>query len=163
MESGLRWGELTELRVSDLDRGTRIVTVSRTVVQVDPKFHPDGERFLVKHYPKDKEYRRVKLSQQLAGKIAAHINAHELGDDDLLFAMRPQELPTARLRVLPDPAALGFTEPNAAGRRYRHGTLSGYNAGKCRCSILQRRLRPLPRRAPGSRERPATPAPNARH
>src|SRR5262249_25703369 len=23
--------------------------------------------------------------------------------------------------------------PNAAGRQYRHGTMSGYNAGNCRC------------------------------
>jgi hypothetical protein len=41
------------------------------------------------------------------------------------------------LRVLPDPATLGLTEPNAAERRYRHGTLSGYNAGKCRCSTCR--------------------------
>jgi integrase len=57
IETGLRWGELTELRVKDLDPVTRILTISRTVVQVDPKFHPSGLRFLVKEYPKDKEYR----------------------------------------------------------------------------------------------------------
>jgi hypothetical protein len=55
IESGLRWGELTELRVRDLDLATRMLTVSRAVVQVNPKFHPDGLRFLVKPYPKDKE------------------------------------------------------------------------------------------------------------
>ncbi|MFZ2033612.1 MAG: hypothetical protein WAW53_07645 [Candidatus Dormiibacterota bacterium] len=53
IETGLRWGELTELRVQDLDLATRFLTVSRTVVQVDPKFHPTRERFLVKQYPKD--------------------------------------------------------------------------------------------------------------
>ncbi len=42
VESGLRWGELTELRVRDLDFPTRMLTVSRAVVQVDPKFHPTG-------------------------------------------------------------------------------------------------------------------------
>lgn len=62
IESGLRWGELTEFRVKDLDLVTRILTVSRTVVQVGPKFHPAGQRFLVKMYPKDKEYRHLKLS-----------------------------------------------------------------------------------------------------
>jgi len=36
IETGLRWGELTELRVSDLDLITRVLTISRTVVQVDP-------------------------------------------------------------------------------------------------------------------------------
>jgi len=112
---------------------TRILTVSRTVVQVDPKFHPAGQRFLVKMYPKDKEYRRLKLSQQLAAKLSAHITASALGEDDLLFTMPRRARPAARLRVLPDPATLGFTTPNAAGRQYRHGTMSGYNAGKCRC------------------------------
>jgi integrase len=54
IETGLRWGELTELRVSDLDLITRVLTISRTVVQVDPKFHPTGGRYLVKEYPKDR-------------------------------------------------------------------------------------------------------------
>jgi hypothetical protein len=26
-----------------------------------------------------------------------------------------------------------MTDPNDKGRRYRHGTMSGYSAGKCRC------------------------------
>ena len=53
VESGLRWGELTELRVRDIEFATRMLTVSRAVVQVDPKFHPEGRRFLVKGYPKE--------------------------------------------------------------------------------------------------------------
>ena len=56
IESGLRWGELTELRVRDLDMTTRMLTVSRKVIELNRQFHPDGKRFLVKHYPKDKEY-----------------------------------------------------------------------------------------------------------
>lgn len=133
IETGLRWGELAEFRVRDLDPVTRILTVSRAVVQVDPKFHPSGQRFLVKQYPKDKENRRLKLSQQLNAKLAAHIAAKDLGEDDLLFTMRVPASPAARLRALPDPATLGFTKPNVAGRQYRHATMSGYNAGKCRC------------------------------
>lgn len=136
IETGLRWGELTELRVTDLDPLTRILTVSRAVVQVDPKFHPAGERFLVKEYPKDGEYRCLKLSNQLADKVAARINA-SLGPDDLIFAMPPPASPAAGLRAVPDPAALGFTKPNAAGRQYRHGTMSGYNAGSCRCEFCK--------------------------
>jgi integrase len=133
IESGLRWGELTEFRVKDLDLVTRVLTVSRTVVQVDPKFHPAGQRFLVKMYPKDREFRRLKLSQQLTDKLSAHIAAMGLGVDDLLFTMPRRDSPASRLRVLPDPATRGFTTPNAAGRQYRHGTMSGYNAGQCRC------------------------------
>jgi integrase len=93
IESGLRWGELTELRVSDIDLITRVLTVSRTVVQVDPKFHPTGGRFLVKEYPKDKEFRRLKLSTQLTAKIAAHIKDADLGPGGLIFAMARQDSP----------------------------------------------------------------------
>jgi integrase len=137
IETGLRWGELTELRVKDLDPATRLLTVSRTVVQVDPKFHPSGGRFLVKKYPKDKEYRRLKLSQQLTAKLTAHANDSGLIADDLFFPIPPQDSPAAPLRALPDIAALGFTKPNAAGRQYRHGTMSGYNAGRCRCQFCK--------------------------
>jgi integrase len=133
IETGLRWGELTELRVKDFVHKTRVITVSRAVVQVDPKFHPDGGRFLVKEYPKDGEYRCIKVSEQLADKVDAYITAHGLGPDNLIFAMPPQDSPAARLRAVPERAILGFTKPNSAGRQYWHGTMSGYNAGRCRC------------------------------
>ena len=42
IESGMRWGELTELRVRDLDFETRILTVSRAVVELTQEDHPDG-------------------------------------------------------------------------------------------------------------------------
>jgi integrase len=131
VESGLRWGELTELRPADLDRATGVLTVSRVVVELSPRFHPDGGRFLIKDYPKDQEHRRLKLSSQIVRKIAAHVKEQGLGEDDLLFSM-PQ-VPQPSLRLLADPATLGLTKPNAGGRRYRHGTLSAYSAGKCKC------------------------------
>jgi integrase len=137
IETGARWGELTEFRVHDLDPVTRVLTVNRAVAQVDPKFHPSGQRFLVKEYPKDGEYRCIKLSQQLTDKLSAHIAKAHLGDDDLLFTMRPPEKPGARLRALPDLSTLGFTRPNPAGHQYRHGTMSGYNAGRCRCNYCR--------------------------
>ena len=75
IESGLRWGELTELRVLDLDFETCILTVSRAVVELTQDEHPDGGRFLVKDYPKDKEYRRFKLSGRSPPRSMAHIAA----------------------------------------------------------------------------------------
>jgi integrase len=133
IESGLRWGELTELRVKDLDFDSRILTISRAVVELDPKFHPEGERFLVKDYPKDKEYRRLKLSAQIVLKLQAHRDAQHLGPDDLLFAIHDQGSRGLRIRVAPNPDKLGLTEPNDKGRQYKHGTMSGYGAGRCRC------------------------------
>jgi integrase len=137
IESGLRWGELTELRVRDLNFATRIVTISRAVVELAPRFRPNGQRFVVKHYPKDEEWRRFKLSDQIVTKLAAHRDALHLGRDDLLFAMRNQPTTTSRLRVVPDPEKLGLTEPNEKGHQYKHGTLSGYGAGKCRCEYCR--------------------------
>ncbi len=60
VELGLRWGELTELRLRDVHLPSGIVTVSRSVVEVDPKFSPDGQRFVVKPYPKGRRSRRLR-------------------------------------------------------------------------------------------------------
>ena len=133
METGARWGELTEFRVKDLDVKTCIFTISRAVVQVNPKFHPEGKRFLVKPYPKNKKFRRFKVSRQLTEKIADHIESRQLRPEDLLFELRQDPDARRRLCAVPEPETLGWTEPNAAGRTYRHGTLSAYSAGKCHC------------------------------
>jgi integrase len=133
VESGLRWGELTELRVKDLDTGTRILTVSRAVVELTPEFHPEGKHFLVKDYPKDGEYRRFKLSRQIVDKLIAHIEAERLSDNDLFFAFRQDDQPKVRRRTVQDCSYLGRTEANEKGRTYEHGTMTAYNLGKCRC------------------------------
>ncbi|WP_112139152.1 tyrosine-type recombinase/integrase [Glycomyces dulcitolivorans] len=130
IESGLRWGELTELRAKDFDLGQSLITVSRAVVQLNPKFHPEGGRFLVKP-PKDHEQRLVKIRTAVAKKIDAHIQLHGLGPDDLLFWYFPPE--PLQPEPIELPPGLGRTEPNAKGRTYRHGTTSAYSAGKCRC------------------------------
>jgi hypothetical protein len=146
IESGLRWGELAELRVRDLDIATRMLTVRRKVTEVNREFHPDGRRFLVKLYPKDKEYRRLKLSPQTVAKLQAHIKARGLGPDGLLFARRAAA--PAPLRVVTEPEVLEYTEPNDAGRRYRHGTLSALQRRAMPVPPLPGRLRRLPGRAP---------------
>jgi len=158
IESGMRWGELTELRVSDLDFATCILTVSRAVVELTQEDHPEGERFLVKDYPKDKEYRRFKLSGQITAKIQAHVTAKDLGAHDLIFSyQRPTQPKTRRSdsRSAPPP---GMTEPNEKGRRYRHGTLTAYNAAKCRCDHCREAYADYraSRRA-GGRDSPRTP------
>jgi integrase len=132
IESGLRWGELTELRVRDLEPASKILTISRAVIELPPDEHPSGGRFLVKDYPKDKEWRRFKLSAQITAKIVAHIQACGLGPDDLLFSYQAPDRPAARHRATLA-SSPGMTDPDENGRRYRHGTLTAYNAAKCRC------------------------------
>jgi integrase len=137
IESGLRWGELTELRVKDIGFSTQMVEVSRKVIEVNRKFQPDGGRFAVKEYPKDKEYRRLKLSAQLVRKLETHATLERLQPGDLLFARRAAVPPVGVIAPVADLGSLGLTEPNEAGRQYRHGTLSGYAAGKCHCKYCK--------------------------
>ena len=134
IESGLRWGELTELRPKDLDLTTGILTVSRAVVELKSKDRPDGTRFVVKDYPKDKEWRQLGLTALLIDRIRGHIQHAGLGEDDLLFKFpAPTAARYRRPDRLPDPASLGLTEPNSKGRQYQHGTLTAYQAAPCRC------------------------------
>lgn len=136
IESGMRWGELAELRPRDLDVRTRIVTVSRTVVELNAKYHPDGQRFLIKEYPKDREWRRIKLSLHMTTRLAEFIREQGLGPNDLIFAYTPPEPGPAIRPALEQ--QLGLTAPNSNGRQYRHGTLSGYSAGRCHCAHCRR-------------------------
>ena len=133
VETGLRWGELTELRARDIDFATGLLTVSRAVIAVSRKHHSSGGRFWVKNYPKDKEYRQLRMSDQIVRKLSEHVTAHGLEAGDLLFARRGDLRPGTRPAVLPDPETLGWTEPGQAGRRYRHGTTTAYGLGRCRC------------------------------
>lgn len=141
IDSGLRWGELTELRGKDLDPVTCILTVSRAVVQVDPKFHPQCRRFHVKPYPKSRLARRLKLSRPVADKLVEHQRTHRLSADDLLFPA-PGLLSSTPLRLVVDEPDEdpGLTEPNDKGRQYVHGTLSAYTAGRCRCPRCRRAI-----------------------
>lgn len=134
IETGLRWAELTELRVKDLDVDARILTVCRVAVHLRAAA-PDGARFLVKGYPKDRESRRVRLAPEIVEKLVAHVQERDLGPEDLLFTQpAPGERASATLPTgLPDPETLGLTAPNEAGLRYRHGTLTAYTNGRCRC------------------------------
>jgi len=141
IDSGLRWGELTELRGKDLDPVTGILTVSRAVVQVDPKFHPQGGRFHIKPYPKSRLARRLKLSRPVADALVEHQRAYRLSPDDLLF-QAPGLLTSTPLRLVvaePDEDP-GLTEPNDKDRQYVHGTLSAYTAGRCRCPRCRRAI-----------------------
>ena len=157
VETGLRWGESTELRVKDVDLRTRTVMVKRVAVELVPKNHPDGKRFVVKEYPKDREHRRIKLNKQVAAALATHITSNRLGPDALLFPvtlMRPDRWPTDAASL----SDLGLTEPNAAGRRYPHGTITAYNMAPCKCQYCRRAYAEYraARRAAG-RDSPRTP------
>jgi integrase len=133
--SGLRWGELIELRPNDLDRRSGILTVTRTVVELQPADHPERRRFMVKPYPKTKRSRRFRLDPDLVSALHAHVARVGRGPEDLVFDFAdftndPAPSAPGQLVAVED---LGLTDPSPIGRRYRHGTLSAYTAGRCRC------------------------------
>lgn len=133
IESGLRWGELTELRPHDLDTSSRMLTVARAVTETTaPR---NGERFSVKAYPKDKEYRRLNLSPVLCAALGDHITGNNLSRTDLLFGFplleSDSDLKPAAMADTPEPT--GCAQPNQHGRTYPHGTLTAYTLGTCRC------------------------------
>jgi integrase len=134
VETGLRWGELTELRPKDLS--SCVFTVSRVVVELTSKFHPEGGRFLVKDYPKDDEHRQVTISKQLDEKLWDFIERNGIGPEDLIFAMEQPSGKRDELMAVPDPDKLGRKEvmlPSGKTTSYKHGSKSCYVAGKCRC------------------------------
>jgi integrase len=131
IETGLRFSELTELRLADLEATTGMLTISRAVVEVQPPFHPTGGRFLIKQYPKSGSYRRLKLSSHIVDKLTTHAHTNNLSSSDLLFCIGRQPLPRQR-PDRPDPQSLGMTAPDPRGRRHWHGTTSAYTYG-CRC------------------------------
>lgn len=133
VESGLRWGELTELRVRDLDSEHGILTVAHAVVELRRRRRAPGQsRFLVK-YPKGRNFRRVSIRRDLVEELDEFIEARNLGPRDLIFATIGYYQTRARRRPSPAGPDLGYTAPGAKGRRYRHGTMAGYGPGRCRC------------------------------
>jgi integrase len=138
IESGLRWGELTELRTGDLDTATRMLTVARAVTETTAP--NDGDRFTVKDYPKDKEYRRLNLSPAVCAALGDHID-ESLSPGELLFPFplleavggQPPRDTTQTEQSEQTEQPTGHTAPNRHGRTYPHGTLTAYTLGTCRC------------------------------
>jgi integrase len=125
IESGVRWGELVELRMHDLDVAGCLLTVARTVEEIEPRFHPTGGRFLVKEYPKGRDFRRLRLRRQLVDRVAAYVERSGLEPGDLLFSF-----PERAAIVDPDRSGGGFAPGD-------HGTLSRYSARGCRCEACR--------------------------
>src|SRR5450830_1235297 len=86
IETGLRWGELIALRPRHIDFLRRTISVEQTIVEVSRKHSPTGARMIVKDYPKDNEFRTLRVSETLLKRIARRIEQLGLGRDDLIFA-----------------------------------------------------------------------------
>lgn len=141
IETGLRWGELTELRPKDLE--SAVFTISRVVVELTAKFHPEGGHFLVKKYPKDNEHRQVSISTELDTKLRDFIAERGIGPDDLIFQLPPDTSPWRSLVQEPD---LGKMEK--FGGRERRSVHSRHADRLCGREVQVRRLPREIRRLP---------------
>ena len=102
IEGGLRWGELVALKPRHIDFLRRTLTIEETIVEVSKKDSPTGHRYLVKPYPKSNEPRTFGVRQAWLDQVAGHIEANNIGRDDLLFptaAGTPISRNTFRTRV----------------------------------------------------------------
>ena len=105
IETGLRWGELIALRPRHIDFLRKLISVEQTIVEVSRKHSPTGERMIVKDYPKDNEFRTLRVSETLLRSIARRIEQLGLGRDDLIFPStetaggRPMSRNTFRTQV----------------------------------------------------------------
>ncbi len=120
IETGLRWGELSELRVKDLDTSTGVITVQRAVVRL--RSASSGARFVVKAYPKDGQVRRVRVAPHMVEKLEHHIAQTDLSANDLLCVM-PTAPPAARAKPELPRACCGSGKGTISSFQPRHPEL----------------------------------------
>ena len=141
----------------DLDLDTGVITVSRVAGELAAKFNPDGQRFFVKQYPKDTEWRAVTLSEHMFDQLADY--ARGMQPDDLLFKAPDQSEPAAAT----DPNPAGPGHPRADRTQRAGPAVPARHHQRLRprtmpLPTLQERLRRLPRHdAPPAKTTPANP------
>jgi integrase len=149
IETGMRWGELSELRAGDFQEkyGQPYLAVERAVTDVGQALTGRG-RFVVSDMTKGGTDRNVSLRREIAERLAKHIADHGLADGDLIvsYSMLMNEIrmikAARRAEVLarPIPDGLGRTDPSRQGRTWQHGTLNAYIKAKCRCEWCRHRM-----------------------
>jgi integrase len=137
IETGMRFGETTELRSRDLDWRTGNIHLERSVADVGVAYHPEKQgRFYIKD-TKGTRARITSVTADLLEDLRQHCADNEIGPDDLIFPVRivaPHYQQSVRKpHVDLDALNLGLMPPNEKGMAYRHGTNTGYVLGKCRC------------------------------
>jgi hypothetical protein len=112
-----------------------MLTVSRVAVELVAKFHPTGGRFPDQGLPQIPRAPPSQVRRPHRRPTPNHITEQGLAPDDLLFIPPLLVPPTepSYLQLVTEPVDLGLTPPYAASTQYRHGTLTGYNLGGCKC------------------------------
>jgi integrase len=168
LQSGCRWGEITELRGRDIKRDPdardRVyLDLTRAVTDIGAASNPlrNGGRFYIEDTTKGGHDRRIGLSVAMTDKLLAYLDQNTITGDQLLFPLSrlTAELDTNTETAPPPqpPEDLGRTPPNTAGRTYAHGTITGYSLGACHCQWCRHAYASYraKRRAAGKDRRPA--------
>lgn len=155
IDTGLRFGELTDLRPEHLiDRGSKPYLKVQTVAVWPGQAHSvSGDVVERKHYTKGVEDRRVDLSEPVYQRLRAHIDALQIPPTDLIFhsgrlseehhAWRAgQDLDKRQAfedewqqRLAAEPpsdARFVVTRPDGTTRSGEHGRPNTFSLG-CRC------------------------------
>ena len=149
IETGLRWGELTELRRQGPRLRHRILTVSRAVVAGRPEVPPRRvSGSWSRNTPRTRSTAASSSAPSWPRKIGAHITTHGLGPDDLIFPMP---------RRTPPPPGCGCPRPGDARAdqaQRRRAPVPARDAERVQrrqvpVQLLQGRRRHLPGAAPG--------------
>jgi integrase len=86
IDTGLRVGELTDLRPCHLPRtGKPYLRIQTVVTWPGEEFSTNGDVVERKDYTKGGEDRKVDLSEQVFAALHAHVARHQLGPDELIF------------------------------------------------------------------------------
>jgi integrase len=136
--SGCRFGEATELRVKDLNFKTNEVYVQRRVSEVGSKAN-NGSRFAVIEATKSGHKRLVVLSKGFMQELKAHVEAHSLAKNDLLFSLNlVSQADTLEQSQGNTDIPKTFAKGNKA---YTHGSMTAYVHGLCRCEQCRGAMR----------------------
>lgn len=136
VSTGARYCELISFVPEDFDFDRRMLTVSKSTVEVTADFHPEGFRFLTRQYTKNGEHRRMRIDAEVAAMVQEHIAANGIGPGELIFPVRlfVSRMVATRRERLSDEELVALGSITAAnGKEYAHGTLGGYVTAKCRC------------------------------
>lgn len=144
IETGIRFGEATEVRPSDIDWRTGAVVISRAVADVGASENPAGTgRFYVKE-PKGYHSRITGVTRELLAELKDYVADNSISESSLLFPLSLIAPRYQHQEVIPEvdlSQDFGLTEPNDKGFVYRHGTTTAYQAAGCRCEYCRAAIR----------------------
>jgi integrase len=135
VRTGMRFGEATELRPSDINFRTDEITISRHVVSLS---NSGASRFVVEPGTKSGKNRTITVSSDVSESLQAHIKKFDLGPNDLIFGrsiVSPKKDYVLEAIVVVSPEGEETFEKD--GKTYTHGTTVAYCKAGCRCEYCR--------------------------